>query len=68
MNVSNKDRFPHVYALKKLGGYKSADGEKYHEEHSKELQIELDEIMENILDRDKFGGNKKIHDGYSNRR
>jgi hypothetical protein len=64
MDIANKDRFPHIYGLKKLGGDKSASGEKYYEEHEKELEKEFTEIMRNVLDRDKFGGNKEIHDGY----
>ena len=61
MDIANKNRFPHIYQLKKLGGDKSADGEKYYEEHDKELEIEFTEIMRNVLDRDIFGDNKKIH-------
>ncbi len=63
MNISNKDRFPHIRQLKRLGGDKSADGEKYYEDHEKELEKEFTEIMRNVLDRDKFGGNKEIHYG-----
>ena len=61
--VANKGRFPHIYALEKLGGDKSADGGKYYEEHEKELEMEFTEIMRNVLDRDKFGNHKKIHNG-----
>lgn len=61
MDIANKDRFPHIYGLDKLGGEKTADGEKYYEEHEKELEKEFSEIMRNVLDRDKFGGNKEIH-------
>ena len=68
MDIANKDRFPHIYALEKLGGDKSADGEKYYEEHDKELSDEFSEIMRNVVDRDKFGNHKKIHNGCSNRR
>ena len=64
MDIANKDRFPHIYGLDKLGGERTADGEKYYEEHEKELEKEFSEIMRNVLDRDKFGGNKEIHDGY----
>ena len=63
MDIANKDRFPHIYGLKKLGGDKSADGEKYYEEHEKELEMEFTEIMRNVLDRDILGDNKKIHNG-----
>jgi len=65
MTVANKNRFPHIYALEKLGGDKSPKGEKYYEEHEKELEQEFTEIMRNILDRDNLGDNKKIHDGFS---
>jgi len=68
MDVANKDRFPHIYALKKLGGDRSPEGEKYYEEHNRELQMEFSVIMENILDRNNLGDNKKIHNEYSNRR
>jgi hypothetical protein len=63
MDIANKDRFPHIYGLDKLGGERTADGEKYYEEHEKELEKEFSEIMRNVLDRDKFGGNKEIHYG-----
>jgi hypothetical protein len=63
MDIANKDRFPHIYALKKFGAVKSPDGEKYYEEHDKELSDEFSEIMRNVVDRDKFGNHKKIHNG-----
>jgi hypothetical protein len=63
MDIANKDRFPHIYGLKKLGGDKSASGEKYYEDHEKELEKEYSEIMRNVVDRDKFGNHKKIHNG-----
>ena len=62
--IGNPNRFPHIYALDKLGGDRSPDGEKYYEEHEKELEMEFTEIMRNVLDRDNLGDNKKIHDGY----
>jgi len=61
MDIANKDRFPHIYGLDKLGGGKSADGEKYYEEHEKELSKEYDEIMNVWMHRYKIGDNKKIH-------
>ena len=64
MDISNKDRFPHLFALDKLGGDKAADGEKYYEEHEKELEKEFAEIMRNVIHRDKFGDSKKIHGIY----
>jgi hypothetical protein len=63
MDIANKDRFPHIYGLKKLGGDKSASGEKYYEDHEKELEMEFSEIMGNVLVRVNFGDNKKIHNG-----
>jgi hypothetical protein len=63
MDIANNNRFPHIYALEKLGGDKSANGEKYYEEHEKELEMEFTEIMRNVLDRYNLGDNKKIHDG-----
>jgi len=66
--IGNPNRFPHIYALNKLGGDRSPDGEKYYEEHEKELEMEFTEIMKNVLDRDNLGDNKKIHNGCSNRR
>jgi hypothetical protein len=63
MDIANKNRFPHIYQLEKLGGDKSASGEKYYEEHEKELEMEFTEIMRNVVDRDKFGNHKKIHNG-----
>ena len=61
MNVANKDRFPHVYKLKKLGGDRTPEGEKYSEKFAKELSTEFAIIMETILHRDKLGGTKPIH-------
>jgi hypothetical protein len=68
LTIGNPNRFPHIYALDKLGGDRSPDGEKYYEEHEKELEMEFTEIMKNVLDRDNLGDNKKIHNGCSNRR
>ncbi len=68
MDIANKNRFPHIYQLEKLGGDKSPKGEKYYEEHDKELSDEFSEIMRNVIDRDNLGDNKKIHNGCSNRR
>ena len=62
MDIANKDRFPHIYALDFLGGEKSALGEAYFEDHEKELEKEFTEIMATVLVRDKFGGNEKIHE------
>ena len=63
MDIANKDRFSHIYGLDKLGGERTADGEKYFEDHEKELEKEFTDIMVTVLVRDKFGGNKKIHNG-----
>jgi hypothetical protein len=65
MDIANKDRFPHIYALDFLGGDKSALGEAYYEDHEKELEKEFSEIMKNVIVRDNFGGSKKIHGIYS---
>lgn len=64
MDIANKDRFPHIFALDKLGGDKSALGEAYYEDHEKELEKEFSEIMLNVITRDNFGGSKKIHGIY----
>jgi len=61
ISIANNERFPHIYGLDKLGGGKSADGEKYYEEHEKELSKEYDEIMNVWMNRFKLGGNKEIH-------
>ncbi len=66
--IGNPNRFPHIYALHKLGGDRSPDAKKYYEEHEKELEMEFTEIMKNVLDRNNLGDNKKIHNGCSNRR
>lgn len=63
MTISNKDRFPHIYQLGKLGGEKSEEGEKYYEEHDEELSEEYDEIMNVWMHRYKIGGIEKIHYG-----
>ena len=62
MDIANKNRFPHIYHVGKIGGDRSAEGEKYHEEHSEELSKEYAEIMKTVVVRDNFGGNKKIHE------
>ena len=61
MNVANKERFPHVTKLGKLGGDRTPEGEKYSEKFAKELSTEYEIIMETILCRDKLGGTKPIH-------
>ena len=62
MDIANKNRFPHIYQLGKLGGDKSAEGEAYYEEHETELSKEYAEIMRTVIVRDNFGGNEKIHE------
>ena len=62
MDIANKDRFPHIYGLDKLGGERTALGEEYFEDHEKELEKEFSEIMRTVIVRDNFGGNKKIHE------
>ena len=61
MTIANKNRFPHIHALELSGGEKSAKGEKYYEEHEKELEKEFYEIMNNITERYKLGGLNVIH-------
>ena len=61
MTIANKNRFPHIHALELSGGEKSAGGEKYYEEHEKELDKEFYEIMNNITERYKLGGLNVIH-------
>ena len=61
MTIANKNRFPHIHALELSGGEKSAKGEKYYEEHEKELEKEFYEIMNNITERYKLGGINVIH-------
>lgn len=62
LTVYNKDRFPHAYAIKKLGGRYCAKGEEYYEEHEKELSKEYLEIIQTIDTRAiQLGGSKKIH-------
>jgi len=66
MTIANKDRFPHHYNLMKLG--ETIEAEKYYNDNYSEFIIESDFIMENTLERFRIGGNKKIHNEYSNRR
>ncbi len=49
MDIANKDRFPHIYALKKLGGDKSASGEKYYEDHERNWRKSLVKLWEMFL-------------------
>ena len=64
ITIHNKDRFPHAYAIKTLGGRYCAKGEEYYEDHELELQMEYSEIMEAISERAKFGSNAQIHKRY----
>jgi len=61
MDIASKDNFPHIYQLEQLGGDKSAGGEKYYEEHEKELSDEFSSIMRTLINREKFGTNIEIH-------
>ena len=61
LSIGNPNRFPYIFALDKLGGDRSPDGEKYYEEHEKELEKEFSEIMNCITERFRFGDNKKRH-------
>lgn len=64
ITVANKDRFPHIYGLDKLGGERTALGEEYFEDHEKELEKEFTEIMVTVIVRDNFGSNRIIHGIY----
>ena len=64
LTIHNKDRFPHAYKLKTLGGRYCAKGEEYYEDHEEELKHEYSEIMEALSERMKFGSNSKIHKLY----
>ena len=62
LTVHNKDRFPHAYQIKKLGGRYCAKGEEYYEEHGDELSKEYTEILQTMDTRAiQLGGSKKIH-------
>jgi hypothetical protein len=61
INIWNRDRFPHISGLDRLGGEKSADGERYYEDHESELGREYEEIMNCITERYRIGGAEKIH-------
>ena len=65
MEVSNKYRFPHHYNLMKLGGTETVEGEKYHNQYYLELNEESEFVLENAVERFRFGGNKKSHDNGS---
>lgn len=62
LTVHSKNRFPHLYKLKKLGGKYCGKGEEYYEEHEHELSHEYAEIFQTISSRDKLGTNKIIHE------
>lgn len=62
MTITNDKKFPHCFAIKRLGGKDTAEGEKYYEEHEEELSKEYSEIMETLVTRaEHFGGSRKIH-------
>jgi hypothetical protein len=61
LTIHNKDRFPHAYKLKTLGGRYCAKGEEYYEDHEEELKLEYTEILEALSERMKFGSNAQIH-------
>lgn len=67
LTIHNKDRFPHAYKLKTLGGRYCANGEEYYEDHEEELKHEYTEIMEALSERMKFGSNAQIHKRYERR-
>lgn len=62
MTITNDKKFPHAFAIKRLGGRYSAEGEKYYEEHEEEVSKEYSEIIETMDTRSiKLGGSRKIH-------
>jgi hypothetical protein len=62
MNVVNKDRFPHHYQIKKLGGFDTEKGEEYFEKYEKELNAEYDFYWNESIERFRFGGTKIAHE------
>lgn len=65
MTIYNKNRFPHLYQLDKLGHFhpweRSEEYEKYLEENNRDLNDEYEIILLDSFDRGKHGGNKGIH-------
>ena len=62
MTITNDKKFPHAFAIKRLGGRYTAEGEKYYEDHEEEVSKEYSEIIETMDTRSiKLGGSKKIH-------
>ena len=65
MTITNDKKFPHAFAIKRLGGRYSAEGEKYYEDHEEEVSKEYSEIIETMDIRAlKLGGSNKIHKIY----
>ena len=65
MDIANKDRFPHLYQLSKLGHFhpweRSEEYEKYLEEYNRELNNEYEIILWTSINRIKCGNNTTIH-------
>ena len=62
MTITNDKKFPHAFAIKRLGGRYSKEGEKYYEDHEEEVSKEYSEIIETMDTRSiQLGGSKKIH-------
>ena len=62
MTITNDKKFPHCFAIKRLGGRYTAEGEKYYEDHEEEVSKEYSEIIEAMDIRARnLGGSIKIH-------
>ena len=65
MTITNDKKFPHAFAIKRLGGRYTAEGEKYYEDHEEEVVKEYSEIIRTMDIRAlKLGGSNKIHKIY----
>lgn len=68
LTIHTKNKFPHAFAIKSLGGRYTSGGEKYYEDHEEEVSKEYSEIIKSLDARVKhFGNSKKIH-SYDDRR
>lgn len=58
----NKERYPHLHELELLGGLNTDGGQKYIQEHKKEVEDEYNLLMTHIFDRSEtFGRTDNIH-------
>jgi hypothetical protein len=62
MDISNKDRFPYYTELIRLRG-NTDEARWYNQVYSDMLNKEYEFIMQTVEIRNKFGGNKIIHNG-----